>query len=151
MKMCKMNYFSSFCQSYLVLFTTFITGTAILCCTITDLGCFSYCSSDFWSWISEGRALQANDRTWANCALALSVSGASRSRLCPDGPRVYLCGPAYMPSCIRTEVRFPLDKRILCSDCCKKCRLLCLAQVLFSYFVLHSRKIPLVLTTKFSH
>ena len=38
-------------------------------------------------------------RTWANCALALSVSGASRSRLCPDGPRVHLSGPAYMLSC----------------------------------------------------
>jgi len=56
----------------------------------------------------------------ANCALALSVSGVSRSRLCPDGPRVHLSGPAYMPSCIRPEVRVPLDQRILCSDCCKK-------------------------------
>ena len=128
-----------------------------------------------------------------NCALALSVPGASRSRLCPDGPRVQLSGPAYMPSCIRPEhgrrkqgqeeqsppgcwnywqkrlffqfrevkskfhhfwppqektlgkswpptgrnpsdahgpeVKFPLDQRILCSDCCKKCRLLCQAKV----------------------
>jgi len=56
----------------------------------------------------------------ANCALALSVSGASWSRLCPNGPRVHLFGPAYVPSCIRPEVRFPLDQRILCSDCCKK-------------------------------
>jgi len=45
---------------------------------------------------------------------------ASRSRLCPDGPRVHLSDPAYMPSCIRSEVRFPLDQRIFCSDCCKK-------------------------------
>jgi len=30
-------------------------------------------------------------------------------------------------------------------------RLLCLAQVVFSYFVLHSSKIPLVLTTKVTH
>jgi len=45
--------------------------------------------------------------------------GASRSRLCPDGPRIHLSGPAYMPSCIRSEVRFPLDRRVLCSDCCK--------------------------------
>ena len=30
----------------------------------------------------------------------------------------------------------------------KKCKLLCLVQVVFSYFVLHSSKIPLVLTTK---
>jgi len=29
-----------------------------------------------------------------------AVSGASRSRLCPDGPRVQLFGQAYMPSCI---------------------------------------------------
>jgi len=33
----------------------------------------------------------------------------------------------------------------------KKCRLLCLAQVVFSYFVLHSSNIPLVLTTKVTH
>ena len=33
----------------------------------------------------------------------------------------------------------------------KKCRLLCLAQVVFTYFVLHSSKIPLVLTTKVTH
>jgi len=46
--------------------------------------------------------------------------GAWRSRLCPYGPRVHLSGPAYMPICIRPEVRFPLDQRILCSDCCKK-------------------------------
>jgi len=56
----------------------------------------------------------------ANCGFALSMSGASRSRLCPDGPRVHLSAPAYMPSCIRPKVRFPLDQRILCSDCCKK-------------------------------
>jgi len=51
---------------------------------------------------------------------AQSESGASRSRLCPDGPRVHLSGPVYMPSCIRPEVRLPLDQRVLCSDCCKK-------------------------------
>jgi len=33
----------------------------------------------------------------------------------------------------------------------EKCRLLCLAQVLFSYFVLHSSKIHLVLTNKVTH
>ena len=33
----------------------------------------------------------------------------------------------------------------------KKCKLLCLAQVVFSCFVLHSSKIPLVLTTKRAH
>ena len=56
-----------------------------------------------------------------------------------------------MPSCIRPEVRFPLDQRILCCYCCKKRKLLCLAQVVFSYFVLHTNKIPLVLTTKVTH
>jgi len=64
--------------------------------------------------------LQAKDRTWTNCALALRVSEASRSRLCPDGLRVHLSGPAYMPSCIRPEVRILPDQRILCSDWCKK-------------------------------
>jgi len=83
---------------------------------------------------------------WANWALALSLSGASRSRLCPDGPRVHLYGPAYMPICTRPEVRFPLDQRtIFCvAIVVKKRKLLCLAQVVFSYFVLHSNKIPLV-------
>jgi len=38
----------------------------------------------------------------------------------PDGPRVHLSGPAYMPSCILPEVSLPLDQRILCSDCCKR-------------------------------
>ena len=77
--------------------------------------------------------------------------GASRSRLGPDGLRVHLSGPAYMTSCIRLEVRLPLDQRVLCSDCCKKCRLLCLTQVVFSYLILHSSKIPLVLATKVTH
>jgi len=94
--------------------------------------------------------VQAKDRTWAYCALALSVSGtSSRSRLCPDGPRVHLSGPACMPSCIRPEVRLPLQ-RVLCSDYCKKSRLLYLAQVVFSQFVLHSSKIPLMLTTSYT-
>jgi len=33
----------------------------------------------------------------------------------------------------------------------KNCRLLCLAQVVFSYFVLHSSKMSLLLTTKVTH
>jgi len=65
--------------------------------------------------------LQAKDRTWVSCAVVLSVSGASRSRLFPDGTRVRTSGPDYMPSCVRPEVRFPLDQRVLCSDCRKKC------------------------------
>jgi len=40
--------------------------------------------------------------------------------ICPDEPRVHLSGPAYIPSCVRPEVRLPLDQRILCSDSCKK-------------------------------
>jgi len=56
-----------------------------------------------------------------------------------------------MPSCTRPEVKLPLDQRISYSGCCKKCRLLCLAQVVFSYFVLHSSNIPLVLTTNVTH
>jgi len=40
---------------------------------------------------------------------------------------------------------------VFCVVIVKKCRLLCLAQVVFSYFVLHSKKIPLVLTTKVTH
>ena len=91
--------------------------------------------------------LQVKDRTWTNSGVALSVSGVSRSWLCPDGPRVHLSGPAYMPSCIRPEVRLPLDQRVLCSDCCIK-YIVFLRQVVFSYFVLHSSKILLVLTTK---
>jgi len=59
--------------------------------------------------------LQAKDRTSANYAVALNVSGTSRSRLCSDGPRVHLSGPAYMPSCIRPEVRLPFYQHVLCS------------------------------------
>jgi len=58
--------------------------------------------------------------------------------------------PTYMPSCIRPEVRLTPDQRILCSDCCEK-NVLWLAQVVFSYFVLHRNKIPLELTTKVTH
>jgi len=42
------------------------------------------------------------------------------SLLSPDGPRVHLSDPAYMPSSVRPEVTLPLDQGILCSDCCKK-------------------------------
>jgi len=66
-----------------------------------------------------------------------------------------LSGPAYMPSCTGPEVRLPLDQLVLCSDYdyCKKMYYVCLAQVVFSYFILHSSKIPLVLrpTTKVTH
>jgi len=37
-----MNYFSLFCNSYLVQFSTFIIGTPILRCTITALGIFRF-------------------------------------------------------------------------------------------------------------
>jgi len=81
--------------------------------------------------------LQAKDRRWANCAVALGVSGASRQRLCPDGPRVHLIRPCLhvYSSFMRPEAILPLDRRVLCSVCCKKCRLLCLDQVVFSHFV----------------
>jgi len=55
-----------------------------------------------------------------------------------------------MPSCIRPEVRLPLDQRVLCKNCCKK-NVLGLAQVIFSYFVRHSSKIPYVLMPKVMH
>jgi len=67
--------------------------------------------------VSFATCLCASAGKGANCALALSVPEASRSRLCPDGSRIHL---SYMLSCIHPEVRFPLDQRILCSDCCKK-------------------------------
>jgi len=38
--MCEMNDFRLFCKSYLVLCLTFIIGTPILCCAVTDLGIF---------------------------------------------------------------------------------------------------------------
>jgi len=79
----------------------------------------------------------------ANCALALSVSGASRSRLCPDGPRVHLSGPAYMPSCVLyvQTSDFHLINVFCVVIVVRKGKLLCLVQVVFSYFVLHSNKI----------
>jgi len=77
--------------------------------------------SEHWKIYCRVIVTQAKNRTWANCAVALSVSEASRSRLCPDGPRVQLSGPAYMSSCIGPGGRPPLDQHALCSDCCKKC------------------------------
>jgi len=113
------------------------------------------------------------------------------------GRHIHMSDPAYMPCCISPEVRHPLDQRVLCSDCCKKCTtqgcrgagtrvngvqhlfhilfwnefeavlkwlvfwvrshtffvstislVLCLAQVVFSYFILQGSKIALVPTTK---
>jgi len=68
--------------------------------------------------------LQAKDRTWTNCAVTLSVSGGSRSQLC-------------------------LDQRVCVVIVAKN--VLCLAQVVFSYSVLNSSKIPLVLTINQSY
>jgi len=57
---------------------------------------------------------------------------------------------AYMPSCIRPEVRLPLDQNVFCAVIVvKKC--IVLAQVVFSHSVLHRSKIPLVLTNKVTH
>ena len=55
-----------------------------------------------------------------------------------------------MSSCIRSEVRLSLDQRVLCGDCCEK-TVLWLAQVVFSYFVLHKSRISLVLTAKVTY
>jgi len=129
--MCERNYFSLFCKSYLVQVSTFIIGTPILCCTITDLGIFSFflvlfygfLEMNLWEHCSAGKGSDMSElRT---CAKRFR---ASLSRLCSDGPRVHLSGPACMPSCIRPEVRLPLDQRVLCSDCCKKSLILyCIA------------------------
>jgi len=68
-----------------------------------------------WSSASAGKGSDMSELR--NCAKRF---GASRSRLCPGGPRVHLSDPAYMPSCIRPEVRLLLDHRVLGSDCCIK-------------------------------
>jgi len=56
---------------------------------------------------------------------------------------------AYIPSCIRPEVRLPFDQSVFCvsNDCCEKI----IAQVVFSHFVLRRNKIPLVFTNKVTH
>jgi len=86
-----------------------------------------------------------------NCALALIVSG-------PRGHGFALMGLAFiypaLPTCLVVYVRksdFHLIDVFCVVIVVKQCRLLCLAQVVFSYFVLHSSKIPLVLTTKVTH
>ena len=88
-----------------------------------------------------------------DCALALPISGASRSRL--SGLTLMSLAFIYLalPTCLVVYVQksdFHLIN-VFCVVIVKKCRLLCLAQVDFSYFVLHSSKIPLVLTTKVTH
>jgi len=49
---------------------------------------------------------------------------------------------------LRPEVRLPLDQRIVCSDCCKKCRLQCLAHVVFSYLYCIAASCPWCLRPK---
>jgi len=59
-----------------------------------------------------------------------------------------------LPTCLVVYVQksdFHLIKVSCVVIVVKKCRLPCLAQVVFSYFVQHSSKIPLVLTTKVTH
>jgi len=59
-----------------------------------------------------------------------------------------------MPSCNFVNVQksdFHLINVFCVVIVVKQLKLLCLAQVVFSYFVLHSSKIPLVLTTKVTH
>jgi len=64
----------------------------------------------------------------------------------------FIC-PA-LPTCLVVYVQksdFHLINEFFVVIVVEKCRLLCLAQVVFSYFVLHSSKIPLILTTKVTH
>ena len=71
------------------------------------------------------------------------VSGASRSRFFPDGRRVHF---PTLPTCLVVYVQksdFHLINVFCVVIVIKKRKLLCLAQVVFSYFVLHSNKIPL--------
>ena len=65
---------------------------------------------------------------------------------CPDGPRVHLSG---LVVCVQKSDFHLIN--VFCVVIVKKCRLLCLAQVVFSYFVLQSSKTPLVLPTKVTH
>ena len=72
--------------------------------------------------------------------------------------RVPLMGLAFislaLPTCLVVYVQksdFHLINVFCVAVVVKKCRLLCLTQVVFSCFVLHSSKIPLVLTTKVTH
>jgi len=53
---------------------------------------------------------------------------------------------AYMPIMYVQKSDFHLINVFFVVIVVKQIRLLCLAQVIFSYFVLHSSKIPLVLT-----
>jgi len=59
-----------------------------------------------------------------------------------------------LPTCLVVSVQksdFHLINVFCVVIVIKKCRLQCLAQVVFPYFVLHSSKIPLVLMTKVTH
>ena len=82
----------------------------------------------------------------ANWALALSVSGASRSPLCRDALMDLAFIYSALPICLVVYVQksdFHLTNNVFCTVIVvKKCRILCLAQRDFSYFVLHSSKIP---------
>jgi len=90
-------------------------------------------------------SLQAKDRTWANCAIALSVSGTlGHDFVLMDLAFIY---PA-LPTCLVVYVQksnFHLIN-MFCIMIVKN--VLCLAQIVFSYFVLHSSKLTLVLTTE---
>jgi len=64
----------------------------------------------------------------------------------------FIC-PA-LPTCLVVYVQksdFYLINVFCVAIVVKNCKLLCLAWVVFSYFVLHSSKIALVLTTKVTH
>jgi len=61
---------------------------------------------------------------------------------------IYSALPACLVVCVQKS-DFYLNN-VFCAVIVVK-NVLCLAQVIFSYFVLHSSKIPLVLTTKVTH
>jgi len=67
----------------------------------------------YWTWFKKFGPQKTLLPTWC----PKLVTGL----LCPDEPHFHLCGPAYMPSCTRPEVRLPLDQRVSYGDFCKKC------------------------------
>jgi len=63
---------------------------------------------------------------------------------------IYLTLPTYLVVYVQKS-NFHLINVFCVVIVVKKCRLLCPAHVVFSYFVLHSSKIALMLTTKVTH
>jgi len=92
-----------------------------------------------------------NSSPEGDSALAPSVSGSLGRDFDLMG-LAFIC-PA-LPTCLVVYVQksdFHLINLFCIVIVVKNRKLLCLAQVVFSYFILHSNKIPLVLTTKVTH